>query len=151
MRSSQCRCRRWPVAPTKRGLLAEAGTASAEQSWRSDGDLQFALTITDTGLEAIGLGEMNEPGEGTGSTNPAGAAPMQPAPPRTSCKIAKVIAPLKRGEGATLAELVAATDWLPHTTRAALPCSQVRGRTRNERVAASNALIGDRERQLRRR
>lgn len=35
-------------------------------------------------------------------------------------KIAAVIALLERTEGATLAEMVEATGWLPHTTRAAL-------------------------------
>ncbi len=35
-------------------------------------------------------------------------------------KSAAVIALLERESGATLAELVAATGWLPHTTRAAL-------------------------------
>lgn len=35
-------------------------------------------------------------------------------------KTAKVLSLLKRAEGATLAELVGATGWLPHTTRAAL-------------------------------
>lgn len=42
------------------------------------------------------------------------------AAPRGNTKIASVIALLKRGEGATLAELIDATGWLPHTTRAAL-------------------------------
>ena len=40
--------------------------------------------------------------------------------PRGPSKIASVIALLERPEGATLAELVKATGWLPHTTRAAL-------------------------------
>lgn len=40
--------------------------------------------------------------------------------PATGSKTAAVIALLQREGGATLAELVAATDWLPHTTRAAL-------------------------------
>jgi hypothetical protein len=31
-----------------------------------------------------------------------------------------VIVLLKRGEGATLPELISATGWLPHTTRSAL-------------------------------
>ena len=35
-------------------------------------------------------------------------------------KIAAVVSLLERANGATLAELVAATGWLPHTTRAAL-------------------------------
>jgi len=40
--------------------------------------------------------------------------------PRGPSKIASVIALLERPEGATLAEIVEATGWLPHTTRAAL-------------------------------
>lgn len=35
-------------------------------------------------------------------------------------KINTVLELLRREQGATLAELVAATNWLPHTTRAAL-------------------------------
>ena len=57
--------------------------------------------------------------------NPApGATPAPSAKPqanlRGESKIAGVIALLKRDEGATLAELAAATGWLAHTTRAAL-------------------------------
>lgn len=40
--------------------------------------------------------------------------------PRGPSKIGLVIALLQRSEGATLAEMVKATGWLPHTTRAAL-------------------------------
>lgn len=36
---------------------------------------------------------------------------------------------VKRGEGATLAELVEATGWLPHTTRAALTGLRKKGHT----------------------
>jgi hypothetical protein len=35
-------------------------------------------------------------------------------------KISQVVALLRCGQGATLAELVGTTGWLPHTTRAAL-------------------------------
>ena len=42
------------------------------------------------------------------------------AKPAPVTKIAAVITLLKRENGATLAELIAATGWLPHTTRAAL-------------------------------
>jgi hypothetical protein len=38
-----------------------------------------------------------------------------------------VLALLRRKNGATLAELVAATDWQPHTTRAALTGLRKRG------------------------
>jgi DNA-binding MarR family transcriptional regulator len=43
-----------------------------------------------------------------------------PPAPRDGSKQALVIALLRRGEGASLGELAAATGWLPHTTRAAL-------------------------------
>ena len=41
-------------------------------------------------------------------------------PVRATSKIPAVIVLLKRAQGATLAEMVAATGWLPHTTRPAL-------------------------------
>ena len=41
-------------------------------------------------------------------------------PAKVGAKRALVIGLLRRGEGATIDDLVAATDWLPHTTRAAL-------------------------------
>jgi hypothetical protein len=44
---------------------------------------------------------------------------IDPAP-RAQSKIALVIALLSRPQGATLAEMIEATGWLPHTTRAAL-------------------------------
>ncbi len=42
------------------------------------------------------------------------------SPAKRTTKIDKVIALLKRPQGATLDEMVKATGWLPHTTRAAL-------------------------------
>lgn len=46
-------------------------------------------------------------------------AEQSPQPPRKT-KTAEVLAMLARPDGATLDQLVAATGWLPHTTRAAL-------------------------------
>lgn len=43
-----------------------------------------------------------------------------PAPPRKPGKQDTVIALLRREEGATLAEMIEATGWLPHSTRAVL-------------------------------
>jgi hypothetical protein len=56
-------------------------------------------------------GAVNDPADSAGSPPPQARAPS---------KIDQVLALLRRGEGATLAELVEATGWLPHTTRAAL-------------------------------
>ena len=47
------------------------------------------------------------------------ATPFAPAEPRIN-KSDLVIGLLQRPDGAALKEMVAATDWLPHTTRAAL-------------------------------
>lgn len=60
-----------------------------------------------------------EPGTGH-EPGSAAVAPKKKAAPRSESKIAGVIALLGREEGATLEELVQATNWLPHTTRAAL-------------------------------
>ena len=50
------------------------------------------------------------------------------AKPRET-KIGKVIGLLERKGGATLDEMVEATGWLPHTTRAALTGLKKKGRT----------------------
>ena len=50
---------------------------------------------------------------------PAAAIPAS-ATPRAESKIALVTRLLERSDGASLDELVVATGWLPHTTRAAL-------------------------------
>ena len=47
-------------------------------------------------------------------------APPEGTKPKSGSKISQVIALLRRSEGATLAEMVEATGWQPHTTRAAL-------------------------------
>ena len=57
----------------------------------------------------------------TGTPSDAAASTGQPATkPAPGTKVDTVIALLSRDTGATLAELIAATSWLPHTTRAAL-------------------------------
>ena len=47
--------------------------------------------------------------------------------PREGTKMARVVGLLQRDRGATLAEIIATTDWLPHTTRAALTGLRKRG------------------------
>ena len=55
------------------------------------------------------------------ATDPACAAPPAVDPSlRPESKIAMVTRLLECSEGASLDEIVAATGWLPHTTRAAL-------------------------------
>ena len=58
--------------------------------------------------------------------------------PRRGSKLADVLAMMSRKDGAAIEELMAATDWLPHTTRAALTGLRKRGfqieRRRDEKV-----------------
>jgi uncharacterized protein DUF3489 len=58
---------------------------------------------------------------------PDSVAAQIPMSPRSGTKIAAVIAVLQRSDGASLAELVAATGWMPHTMRAALTGLRKRG------------------------
>lgn len=51
---------------------------------------------------------------------PPAPEPTPPCPEPKLTKASIVLDLLQRSEGATLAELVAATGWLPHTTRAHL-------------------------------
>lgn len=51
------------------------------------------------------------------------------AAPKRKTKSDQVIAQLKRKNGATLDDLVGATDWLPHTARAAMTGLKKKGHT----------------------
>ena len=76
----------------------------------------------------------------------SGAAAAEPAPPKAPSKTSTILGMLQQDGGTTLAEMVEATGWLPHTTRAALTGirkkghdavrSKVDGETRYAIVAA---------------
>ena len=89
---------------TKEGLIT-----SREQ----DGAVEHHLTPA--GYQAIGLKPPRRP-RGTSTDKPG-------------TKRALILDPLGRGEGASLEELIAATGWLPHTTRAALSRIRSSGQT----------------------
>ena len=75
------------------------------------------VTVPDTGQSAAQSRRERRMARDSREQPPAEAsAPIARAP----TKIDQVLGLLRRGEGATLAELVATTAWLPHTTRAAL-------------------------------
>lgn len=104
----------------KLALVTERETTDASSVSRTDGDLRLGLFITPAGLEAIGI----EPAAGAGEHE----ATTPPATPRQS-KAADVLALLGREQGATMPELIEATGWLPHTTRAALTGLRKKGHT----------------------
>ena len=119
------RIRKTIPALIKRGLVEEMEARDPAQAWREEGEQRFAAIITSDGRTAVGGGEPAEPVDAVPpapETEPqTGDEPAdeQQAAPRPT-KSAQVLALLRREEGATLDELVAATGWLPHTTRAAL-------------------------------
>lgn len=99
-----------------RGFAEERQTNDAAAVRRNEDDTRYGIFVTDTGMAAIGI----EAASDVGSVDTTSAALPAPAgAPRTS-KINAVVALLSRNDGATLPDLIEATGWLPHTTRAAL-------------------------------
>jgi hypothetical protein len=108
----------------KRGWLEEvdADMRKGEPLWRETGDGHgTTLVITDAGMLAVGIEPVvvktiaavrNHVAEKASSKDPT----LTPTP-RSGTKQAEVIALLRRPEGASIAEIVAMTGWLPHTTR----------------------------------
>ncbi len=98
----------------KKGLAAEQPNAKKAAAWREDGDTLIGAVITDAGRAAINAEEQD------GEENDKPAAIPEPAPAPRVTKRSLLIELLKRDGGASLDELIAATGWLPHTTRAAM-------------------------------
>ena len=100
----------------KRGLVEEVPIKNRRLSWREDDEQPLGLAITAAGRAIITPeGDSAHPAR---KTKPA--KKDEPKAPRSVSKASIVVDLLRRTEGATLTELVDATGWLPHTTRAAL-------------------------------
>lgn len=69
-----------------------------------------------------------EAGPASPSVDRPNASVTSPTAPRET-KIGKVVELLKREQGASLEQIVAATDWLPHTARAAMTGLKKKGHT----------------------
>jgi Protein of unknown function (DUF3489) len=125
-----------PTAPVKRalakltalGFLKEVRVKHDQPLWRTDEEgKRLGLKITKAGSAAIGV--IDGKGEEEPAPEPkrrskkdaqkSKAAEAERGEPRGS-KRAQIIALMQRKSGATLDEMVEATGWLPHTTRAAL-------------------------------
>jgi len=116
----------------KRGLAAEIEVGAKVPSWREDGDRRLGVMITTEGRTAIGDGEAGDGKEGQEA--PATPPPAAPAPParkpgeiRAGTKQALLVEMLEREGGASIQQIVDATGWLSHTTRAALTGLKKRG------------------------
>lgn len=116
----------------KRGLVEERETSDPASAHRTDGELRYGMFLTGTGMKAIDGDEVRAP---TGAPE-AVTVPKEHGDklPRQS-KTTTIIALLQRNGGATIAELIEATGWLPHTTRAALTGLKKKGHAieRNKR------------------
>jgi Protein of unknown function (DUF3489) len=111
-----------------RKLLRELRTKPGMPVWREAADgRSISLIITRAGRDAVGV---DNPAELTGAAKTdhkvVGTGPAAGAP-REGSKQALIIELLSKRSGATLASLIAATGWLPHTTRAALTGLRKRG------------------------
>jgi Protein of unknown function (DUF3489) len=128
------------------GYVREVKGKAGAAVWRRDeiAGQDYCLKLTPSGLRAIAADSDDD--EKSNATNVAPAptvaakalsaastplqlpaAPLAPRAPRAGTKISRVIALLSREGGTTLVEIVATTDWLPHTARAALTGLRKRG------------------------
>ncbi len=104
----------------RRGLAAEPDTSDISDPSPADRDRMIGVRITAAGRAAIGAGP-DEVAEDRSPEDPGNNTPPVSKPSsRPVSKIGTVLSLLQHEEGATLDEMVAATGWLPHTTRAAL-------------------------------
>jgi hypothetical protein len=127
-----------------KGLMREMRAKAQMPIWRQTDDQgSFSLIITKQGRSAIGVdgeeGSKPVPDVGQkqfGASNASSGASSVAGAPREGSKLAEVISLLRRKQGVSVEDLISATGWLPHTTRAALTGLRKRGydveRTRPE-------------------
>ncbi len=93
-----------------KGLIEEVSAKVKQEVWRtSDDSVRLTIKATKAAYETLGL-------KRRGRT--ATAKPQ--ARERGHTKQAQLVAMLRRPEGATIAQIVKATGWLPHTVRGAI-------------------------------
>ena len=107
----------------ERGWLQEvdANLRRGEPLWRETGDGHgTTLVVTDAGLLAIGIKPVVVKTVIATQEHAAKASAMRPPTPRAGTKQAQIIAMLRRPDGATVAEIVEATQWQSHTVRGSI-------------------------------
>lgn len=115
----------------KKGLIKERRAKAAEPAWREDGGRRYGLAVTRAGLDAIGVeidGAASSVTKGRKEVESAGSGPStKTGRSKPGTKRALLIDLLSTPKGARIADLQKATDWLPHTVRAALTGLRKRG------------------------
>ena len=118
----------------KAGLIKEVKAAAKQSAWREDANGgRFTLRLTPAGFAAV-KPDVQDVGDAAVAT-PADAvvsmteatAPEPSAPKAPGGKLGLVLTAVATNDGASLADLVSLTGWLPHTTRAAVTGLRQRG------------------------
>lgn len=91
-------------------LIAETEVVDDVPDWRRDGDMRYSVHITDVGRQEAAAA----------LKVPTRDHPAVTEVAKKQSKAALVVTLLQRDEGASLSDLTDATNWLPHTIRAAL-------------------------------
>ena len=99
----------------KRKLIEEVAATDLNTVWRHDEE-RGPVTLRATPLAYSTLGITDEQDEQSDEPTVTALAP-EPSRRRTGTKQEAVIAMLRAEGGATIDEIVAATQWAPHTTR----------------------------------
>jgi hypothetical protein len=153
------------------GFVKEVKAKASAPIWRRDEEsgASYALKLTAAGAKAIAVDDVagpedaDEEGDAVADRDQAAIlpkleakdarpadgielVPARPSAPRGGSKLAQVVELLHRDHGATIDELIAATGWLAHTTRAALILLG-RSRTASVSLAGSKQFICIRQRQ----
>jgi Protein of unknown function (DUF3489) len=139
------------------GLAREVRAKDGMPIWRRDSQSgqAFAFRLTAAGLKAatsqelatLAVSEEASSANGGNDRSRSCVASIgssgEAARPRDGSKIARVLALLTRETGATIDEIIDATGWLSHTSRAALTGLRKRGFAieRRERPAGPRAYI----------
>ena len=117
---------------TRLGYVKAVGAKHDQPLWSTGEDGKLGgLKITHAGADAIGVTEDVSGDEATAPPARSGQRRHRPEPPkgrrsaqvqepRGGSKRSQIVALMQRKSGATLDDLVGATGWLLHTTRAAL-------------------------------
>ena len=139
-----------------RRLMREVRAKPGMPVWRTIAQgRRISLIITRAGRNSIGVATDAAPTlppiAAKSAKRATGAAKIEsPAIadlPRSGSKQALLVAMLAKDKGATLAALVEATGWLPHTTRAAMTGLRKRGfaieRIHHEKLGSLYRIVGD--------
>ncbi len=121
----------------KRGLIVEQPAGPSDEAWReAEHGGRMTLAISDAGLRALGVEPAPGTDKGPAATKAPADAPRQggagkgaesksktepvPSGTRRGTKQSLLVDLLSRKSGATIAEIVEATGWQPHSVRGAI-------------------------------